>query len=87
MEAAEKYCKREGLTKGYIEQIRKFLIQNSSRVPRSAIQASKEKEVSTGQLKCTPSTSTIEYNDIKNPPALFNKLKEFNEKAEAKKLT
>jgi phospholipase A-2-activating protein len=29
LEAAERYCKREGLTKGYIEQIRKFLIQKS----------------------------------------------------------
>jgi hypothetical protein len=38
-------------------------------------------------LKSTPSTTIIEYNDIKNPAALFNKLKEFNEKAEAKKLT
>lgn len=38
-------------------------------------------------MKCTPTLSTIEYNDIKNPPALFNKLKEFNEKADTKKLT
>lgn len=36
LEAAEKYCKREGLTKGYVEQIRKFLLQNSSTVPRKA---------------------------------------------------
>jgi hypothetical protein len=43
MEAAEKYCKREGLTKGYLEQIRKFLIQNSSREPRSTQKESKEK--------------------------------------------
>lgn len=75
MEAAEKYCKREGLTKGYIEQIRKFLIQNSSKIPRSSIQASKEPEVNTDSLKVTPSTSIIEYNDIKNPPALINKIK------------
>lgn len=34
LEAAERYCKREGLTKGYIEQIRKFLIQNSKNAPR-----------------------------------------------------
>lgn len=31
--------------------------------------------------------SLIEYNDIKNPPALINKIKEFNEKADSKKLT
>lgn len=35
MEAAERYCRREGLTKGYLEQIRKFLIQNSSKEPRN----------------------------------------------------
>ena len=28
---------REGLSKGYIEQIRKFLMANSSRVPREAL--------------------------------------------------
>lgn len=38
-------------------------------------------------MKCTPSTSAIQYNDIKNPQALINKLKEFNQKADAKKLT
>jgi len=26
---------REGLSKGYIEQIRKFLMQNSSNIPRT----------------------------------------------------
>jgi phospholipase A-2-activating protein len=36
LEAAEKFCLREGRTKGYIEQIRKFLMQNSSKIPRSA---------------------------------------------------
>ena len=35
MDAAERYCMREGMTKGYIEQIRKFLIQNSSKIPRT----------------------------------------------------
>jgi phospholipase A-2-activating protein len=35
LETAERYCKREGLTKGFVEQIRKFLIQNSRRVPRA----------------------------------------------------
>lgn len=39
-----------------------------------------------GALKCTPSSNLIEYNDIKNPAALFNKVKEFNEKAEGLKL-
>ncbi len=34
LEAAEKYCMREGLSKGYIEQIRKFLMANSSNIPR-----------------------------------------------------
>lgn len=37
LEASEKYCMREGLSKGYIEQIRKFLMANSSRVPREAL--------------------------------------------------
>ncbi len=37
LEASEKYCMREGLSKGYIEQIRKFLMANSSRIPRSAL--------------------------------------------------
>lgn len=75
MEAAEKYCKREGLTKGYIEQIRKFLIQNSSKIPRASLRPSNETEVNTESLKVTPSTSIIEYNDVKNPPALINKIK------------
>jgi hypothetical protein len=35
MDAAERYCRREGLSKGFSEQIRKFLIQNSSKVPRN----------------------------------------------------
>lgn len=42
--------------------------------------------MSLGLLKCTPATSLIEYNDIKNPQGLINKIKEFNEKAEGKKL-
>ena len=42
LEAAEKYCMREGLSKGFIEQIRKFLMQNSSKVPRKAIKESKK---------------------------------------------
>ena len=37
-------------------------------------------------MKCTPAYSAIEYTNVKNPQALFNKLKEFNEKAEDKKL-
>ena len=28
---------REGLSKGYVEQIRKFLMQNSSKIPRKAL--------------------------------------------------
>jgi hypothetical protein len=31
--------------------------------------------------------SLIEYNNIKNPPALINKIREFNEKADDRKLT
>lgn len=87
LQTAEKYIKRQGLTKAYVEQIRKFLIQNSSKVPRSAVNASKQSQVNLGQLKTTPNTSIIEYNDIKNPTALLNKIKQFNEKAEAKRLT
>jgi hypothetical protein len=75
MEAAERYCKREGLTKGFLEQIRKFLIQNSSKAARSSGAVAKENNVNANLLKCTPSTSLIEYNDIKNPTALFNKIK------------
>lgn len=74
MEAAERYCRREGLTKGYIEQIRKFLIQNSNKIARSGVKKASN-ELNVGQLKQTPSTSLIEYNGIKNPAALFNKLK------------
>lgn len=37
LDSADKYCKREGLTKAYVEQIRKFLIQNSNKLPRSAL--------------------------------------------------
>jgi len=59
MEAAERYCLREGLTKGFLEQIRKFLIQNSSKQPRNKEAPSEKKELDLGQLKCTPSTSTI----------------------------
>lgn len=82
MEAAERYCKREGMTKGYIEQIRKFLIQNTSKMPRAAQKAGAQGEVSLGLLKCTPAYTAIEYNNIKNPQALINKIKEFNEKAD-----
>lgn len=39
---AEKYCKREGLPKGYIEQIRKFLTANSSPIPTSAMNQGNE---------------------------------------------
>ena len=38
LEAAEKYCARQGLGKGFVEQIRKFLMSNSTKIPRSAIQ-------------------------------------------------
>ena len=57
-------------------------MQNSNKTPRVAKQeASGEKEVNFGQLKCTPSCVLIEFNNIKNPQALINKLKEFNERA------
>lgn len=62
------------------------MIQNSSKIPRVEQTMSEGKEVSLGLLKCTPSTSPIEYCDIKNPQGLLNKIKEFNEKAEDKKL-
>lgn len=55
-------------------------------MPRSKEAASEKKELEANQLKSTPATGTIEYNGIKNPSALLNKLKEFNEKAEAKRL-
>lgn len=42
--------------------------------------------MSLGLLKCTPATSIIEFNGIKNTQGLINKIKEFNEKAESKKL-
>ena len=32
-------------------------------------------------MKCTPAYGAIEYLNIKNPQALFGKIKEFNEKA------
>ena len=37
-------------------------------------------------MKSTPAYATIEFNNIKNPQALLTKLKEFNEKADEKKL-
>ena len=77
---------REGLSKGYIEQIRKFLMANSSRVPREALKQ-EATEVNINNLKCTPSTVLIQFNDIKDPQALFNKIKEFNENAEDERLT
>ncbi len=43
LEAAERYCSREGLTKGYIEQIRKFLMANSSNIPRKELKAATQK--------------------------------------------
>lgn len=43
LDAAEKYIKREGLTKAYVEQIRKFLISNSSKIPRAALASNEEK--------------------------------------------
>lgn len=63
------------------------MIQNSSKTAKTAGNKKEENEVNLSQLKSTPSTSIIEYNDIKNPPALINKIKEFSEKAETKKLT
>ena len=73
------------MTKAYIEQIRRFLIANTSKMGRKP-QMSEEKEVSKGLLKCTPAYSAIEYPNIKNPQALFGKIKEFNERADDKML-
>lgn len=87
LEAAEKYCHREGISKGHIEQIRRFLIQNSNKAPRAKVETSQQKEINFGALKCTPATAIIEYNNIKNPTAVINKLKEFNERTEDQKLT
>lgn len=77
LEAAEKYCMREGLSKGYIEQIRKFLMANSSNIPRSALKTS-QKEVPQSSLKTTPQCIAIEYPDIKNPAAVLKKITEFD---------
>lgn len=71
---------REGLSKGYIEQIRKFLMANSSRVPREAIKQ-EISNINVNELKSTPCTTPIEFNDIKDPQALIKKIKEFNENA------
>jgi hypothetical protein len=37
-------------------------------------------------MKCTPTYAAIEYTNIKNPQALFGKLKDFSEKAGDKQL-
>ena len=66
MEAAEKYCMREGLGKAYLEQIRKFLMTNSSNIPKRAIQEQINR-VNTAELKCTPNSGNIEFNGIKDP--------------------
>ena len=58
LEAAEKYCMREGLSKGYIEQIRKFLMQNSSKIPRKALKEQK-KEITQENMLATPQCSLI----------------------------
>lgn len=81
LEAAEKYCMREGLSKGFIDQIRKFLMQNSSNIPRAAMKEA-TKPVNQSSLQVTPQCTPIEYTDIKNPAALFKKITEFNEKLE-----
>lgn len=77
LEAAEKYCMREGMSKGNLEQIRKFLMQNASNISRKAVKES-TKQVSPSSLTCTPQCIPIEYNDIKNPAGLFKKIVEFN---------
>ena len=75
------------MSKGYIEQIRKFLIQNSSKIPRKAIKENKV-EVSADNLKTTPQTGIIDYGNVKNPEGLFKKINEFNSSIEgAQKLT
>jgi len=56
---------------------------NASNIPRSAIKQEK-KAFNASSLKVTPQMSIIEYNDVKNPKALYDKIKEFSEKGENK---
>lgn len=60
LSSAEKYCMREGLTKGYIEQIRQFLMANSSRIPRSALKKNEE-ATDLSNLTCTPQCMSVQY--------------------------
>lgn len=64
---------REGINKGFLEQIRKFLTTNSSSIPRKAIKE-QTKQIDYNNMRTTPQTSLIDYPDIKNPPALFKKI-------------
>ena len=72
---------REGLSKGYLEQIRQFLMANSSKIPRKAIKNT-QKNVDVNNMRCTPQCICVQYTDIKNPTALLNKVAEFNSKIE-----
>jgi hypothetical protein len=65
---------REGLSKGYIEQIRKFLMANSSKIPKSALKQ-EVSNVNINDLRSTPCTAPIEFNDIKDPVALMKKIR------------
>lgn len=64
---------REGISKGHIEQIRKFLMTNSSKIPRKAIK-DQTKEINYDSMRTTPQVSLIDYGDIKNPSGLFKKI-------------
>lgn len=72
---------REGLSKGYIDQIRQFLMANASKIPRKALNKG-EKKVDLNNLRCTPQCICVDYTDIKNPAALLGKITEFNNKLE-----
>ena len=75
--AAEKYCKREGINRGYLEQIRKFLSVNSSTVPTQKIS---EETQGPEELTSLPNRVFIEFEGIGNVNGLRNKLFEFNDK-------
>ena len=58
-------------------------MQNSSNIPRS-VAKQKQEAFNPKNLKVTPQMTIVEYNDVKNPKALFDKIKEFSEKGENK---
>ena len=54
---------------------------NSSKIPRSALKQEQSK-VNLKELRSTPCSTLVEFNDIKDPSALMKKIREFNEIAE-----